>query len=286
MPAWYYFVRPANPSFHDLRSNKDTPIPYHIKSLLGLSLKFCPTPRFTHNNTCISTTLQRHQRDLWLKNYFANNHLDDNFNPRLYSKSSWMPPEWKINKELQRRFKEFEVNYKILFKKRHGVSNLLPSQRIALQLLQKSTSLIVVHCDKNIGPSIIEKDEYIRMAFRDHLQDHNTYQHLTPEEATTFGDRIRKRLTDWLKRWSSIIPFSEKKFIRQALRDSKTDPISTFYLLMKVHKTPLATRPIVSCSGTLLHSLGVWVDDKLQRIIIKQKSYFKSSAALNDRSND
>ena len=52
---------------------------------------------------------------------------------------------------------------------------------------------------------------------------------------------------------------------------------------MKVHKTPLATRPIVSCSGTLLHFLGVWVDDKLQRVIIKQKSFFKSSSVLKEQ---
>ena len=170
MPTWYYFLLPTNPSFHDLRFNKNTPIPYHVKSLLGLSLKFCPTPRYTYTNTIISNTLRRHQRDLWLKNYFADNLLDDNYNPRLYCKSSWLPPEWKINRELQRRFKEFEIKYKLLFKRRHGVSNLLPSQRIALQCLQQSKSLIIVQCDKNLGPSIIERNHifvlHLRITFK------------------------------------------------------------------------------------------------------------------------
>ena len=49
---------------------------------------------------------------------------------------------------------------------------------------------------------------------------------------------------------------------------------------MKVHKTPLKTRPIVSCSGSLLHALGVWVDDKLQIAARRQRSYFKSSLDL------
>ena len=280
MPSWYYFVRPCNPSFHDLRENKNTTLSYHLKSLLGLSLKFCPTPRYTHNKSTLQTTLKRHQRDLWLKNYFYDNILDENYNRRLYYKSSWTPPDWKIHLELQRRYMEFETNYKSLFQRRHGVSNLLPEQRIALQQLQQNHDIIVVQCDKNLGPAIIERDAYIRMAFKDHLSQEDTYQYLTPAEAVTYGDRIRTHLTDWLKRWKTIIPSNEKRFIKQALNDPDTDPISTFYLLMKVHKNPIATRPIVSCSGTLLHSLGVWVDDKLQRIVIRQRSYFKSSSEL------
>ena len=283
MPSWYYFVRPSNSSFHDLRTKKDIPISHHIKSLLGLSSKFCPTPRYTHNNTILNNTLKRHQRDLWLKHYFIDSPLDDDYNPRLYHKSTWTPPEWKIHRELQRRFKEFSTNYKSLFKLRHGISNLLPSQRIALQFLQQSKTLMVVNCDKNLGPAIIETESYIRMAFKDHLNDRNTYKYLTSDEATAFGVNIRKKLEDWLQRWKTIIPTNEKKFIKQALHNPDTDPISTFYLLMKVHKTPLASRPIVSCSGTLLHSLGVWVDDKLQRIVVTQKSYFKSSAVLKQQ---
>jgi hypothetical protein len=49
---------------------------------------------------------------------------------------------------------------------------------------------------------------------------------------------------------------------------------------MKVHKSPLKTRPIVSCSGTLLYYLGIWVDDKLQKFAKRQRSYFKSSFDL------
>ena len=51
---------------------------------------------------------------------------------------------------------------------------------------------------------------------------------------------------------------------------------------MKVHKTPWTTRPIVSCSGSLLHSLGVWVDRKLQSVARSQRSYLKSSHQLKE----
>ena len=49
---------------------------------------------------------------------------------------------------------------------------------------------------------------------------------------------------------------------------------------MKVHKTPLKTRPIVSFSGSLYHSLGVWIDTHLQHVAKSFPSYIKSSFDL------
>jgi hypothetical protein len=79
------------------------------------------------------------------------------------------------------------------------------------------------------------------MAFQDHLSKQDTYQFLTSAEAIIFGENIRTHLKNWLKRWKGFISKNETRFIKQALFNPTTDPISTFYLLMKVHKTPLAT---------------------------------------------
>ena len=65
-----------------------------------------------------------------------------------------------------------------------------------------------------------------------------------------------------------------------------TDPFPKLYLLMKVHKQPLKTRPVVSCSGSLLHPLGVWLDTTLQPIATSLPSFIASSYDLKEALND
>jgi len=64
-------------------------------------------------------------------------------------------------------------------------------------------------------------------------------------------------------------------------------PLAQMYLLAKVHKTPLATRPIISVSGTILYGLGRWLDYKLQCLIKDYPDrfpfYIKSSRHMVDK---
>ena len=45
----------------------------------------------------------------------------------------------------------------------------------------------------------------------------------------------------------------------------------------------LKSRPLVSCPGSLLHGLGVWVDRKLQEVAKSTVSYFKNSLKLKEQ---
>ena len=73
-PTWYYFSRPSNLTFHDF-TKKHKP-PKNLLSLLGLGLKFIPTPSLTNSwsdsenhpttdcstpYTCSFTSLENHQ---------------------------------------------------------------------------------------------------------------------------------------------------------------------------------------------------------------------------------
>jgi hypothetical protein len=282
MPVWYYFSRPTHMTFHDLTSTIAPP--RNLRSLLGLGLKFIPTPSHTnqwskmHNNS-----YKRFERDLRLRAFFAGSAAKDDdtpeYNPRMYVASSWTPPDKTFPPELPSRLDRFNAALSPLFKKKKARPNLLPHQRRALLSLQNNDDLLIVQCDKNLGPAVIEKTAYIEMAFRDHLSDGNTYMQLAHVDIIQEERRLRYLLGAWLKKHHACLSKSERKFLKHHIQCC-TEPFPTFYLTMKVHKKPLKSRPIVSCSGSLLEGLGIWVDSQLQIVAKLQRSYFKSSFDL------
>jgi hypothetical protein len=150
-----------------------------------------------------------------------------------------------------------------------------------LKHLQKHEKFLIVQCDKNLGPAIIEKDTYITRALADHLCQQQTYRQISQTAAAKTATNISNAIKEWIKTNKASLTTTELKFLRYHLNNNET-PFPAFYMTMKVHKTPWSTRPIVSCSGSLLYAIGVWVDRKLQIIAQKQKSYFKNSRSLKD----
>jgi hypothetical protein len=124
--------------------------------------------------------------------------------------------------------------------------------------------------DKNLGPALIEREQYIALAL-EHLLDTETYRQLSNADASLFVDTTKQMITEWVTLHTSKhahnqhITAADGKYILRSL--SVQDPFAYFYVLAKVHKSPLTTRPIVSVSGSLLQGLGRWVDQELQRVV-------------------
>jgi hypothetical protein len=61
--------------------------------------------------------------------------------------------------------------------------------------------LIVAQCDKNLGPYTTETVDYIKMVYRDHLNDTVTYT-CVPESAVSAAvAHIKRKLITWIKDW-------------------------------------------------------------------------------------
>ena len=49
-------------------------------------------------------------------------------------------------------------------------------------MLQRQQTFLIVPRDKNLGPAIIERHEYLKIAMRDDMNDTTTYKSLTSIE--------------------------------------------------------------------------------------------------------
>jgi hypothetical protein len=132
----------------------------------------------------------------------------------------------------------------------------------------------------------MEKPKYCRLVLQ-HLATTGVYKQITARDArSSVFPRIKKPVSDWIKKYTKTgdISKSENHFFRHGHSKMDTkNPLSVFYIMPKIHKTPMAVHPVVSYSGSCLYSLGVWCDDKLQPVARKQRSFFKSSYVLLQR---
>ena len=63
----------------------------------------------------------------------------------------------------------------------------------------------------------------------------------------------------------TVLSPAELTFLWRSLRKSDKK-LSRFYLTAKMHKTPWATRPVVSTCGTMMAGLSKWLDHWLQQL--------------------
>ena len=229
------------------------------------------------------------QRAIHLRFHFAGTatSLNDEYDPKMYVRSNWTPPYWTLPPVvLQKCLDKFATTLNILFKRRMGKTNLLSYQTRALQSLQQQQDFLICPCDKNLGPAIIERDDYIKIAMRDHLLDGRTYRRLSEADCKNHKQRLIQEIKSWLKQYNKTLTKMERAFLKQGLDQNKR-AFAGFYLTLKAHKlkpgqnvTHLKSCPIVSCPGSLLHPLGIWTDRKLQSLAKQQILYFRNSFDL------
>ena len=121
--------------------------------------------------------------------------------------------------------------------RRKKTENLLPHQHQTLKTLQWSDKLLVVQCNKNLGP-LIERDQYIFLVQQDHLDNLQTYKRLDEEEAMEFANTTIKQVNRWTQKYSEKTTPMERQFIQKSVTKNK-NPLPKFYATMKVHKMPL-----------------------------------------------
>ena len=286
MPMWHYLSRPTNLEMHDM-TLPATQLPKCLRTIIGLGLQFCPTPSFLNRRP--ADTYARFRKDFLTKVYFSGRPIKskEEFIPKMHFASDWEPKEWDIPQDALTRLDSFNRGvHRLLKRRRPNTPNLLPYQLRAIAEMRDRTDVLVVNCDKKVGPAIINKSTYVARAFTDHLADPTVYQEYSENDAYTHMSKVYAQVRRWLTKYSTStknrkrIGDQELAYLRQHLTEAHAAQLSIFYLTLKVHKSPWTTRPIVSCSGTLLYYLGIWVDLHLNKVATSLPYYLRNSRDL------
>ncbi len=234
MPCWLYFHQPTNLACHNLCTSISPPP--NFRALLGMSLNFRPQPSFTIAD--LKESFSRFPRDLSLRMFFT--HKPQRLIvKKLHIKSDWTPPADKIPQELIDRMQCFFSRLSTKFKKKRSIPNLRFHRHHLLRSLKHHDDLMVVKTDKNLGPGVIERRSYVLNALSEHLLDKTTYRRLKEREARGRVIAITKIVHSFLYTWKSVLEPNAVRFIRQSL--IVADPFPHFYLLFKIHKSPMRT---------------------------------------------
>ncbi len=274
-----YFTPVKNLTFHDLTTGNI--LPASSNSLLGLGLKFIPTPKYNITNKILDVSLSRFERDIGLKVFFSGDPTDSydtssNTNT-LRIKSIWrapFPPQ-----EIDTRIEHFCRAIRNSFVPTVVKLNLTPLEQKTLREIKNNPEITIAAADKNLGPVGINTSQYIEWGMK-HLMDTSTYELLTEESAFDAARNLSREIFEWTRRHRESVPNEVIHYIRYHLDKANKDPFGYFYLLIKLHKSPISTRPVCSDCASLPHALGKWVNTQLQPIVQRQATYFKDSYAL------
>ena len=164
---------------------------------------------------------------------------------------------------------------------RQGQSNLTPLQHRTIRELKADHNFIVVQTDKNCGPAIIERRKYTSDVYVHHLSDTATYQRLTPTEAREIQANTKQDIKHLVEcEHYSNLTTAERTFFDRSFKNSHRMP--QLYLLYKIHKTPIATRPVVSCVGSFPEIASRWLDVKMGELLPMSRTYLRDSNHLQE----
>lgn len=267
---------------------------------LSLGLEFIPTPKWKPDfNNYILQQYDLFTYNIRTKFYFDNdndNNIINNNNiykpenhiPIINKQTTWIPPKASrgIENYLETVKNRIERNLSNLKHKRYKTINLAPPSWLihALKEIKTNKEIIITNADKNMGIVVIKTIDYIKEGLS---QLNNTYTYTKLETAPDLSigwNKLREILSKYNRLYYTRFNKQEvstlAKTLLQLENDDQNLKFSTFYLLMKVHKTPIKGRPIVSSINSMTYFTSIYIDKCLQPMLKYIPTYIQSSQEL------
>lgn len=272
-----------NKAVHNLSSLN---IPNNILKYLGFGIKFVPKPPAKPD--LILPSFKDFSRRIRIKELFKNK--DDSksgFNPTFHVKSNWVPPISR-NINIEQGLKDLYQNLTPLLDTNNstnhnkGLNNIIPKH---VNDFICNPDILIKPSDKNLGLTIVDMSWYLEEGHKQ-LSDIKFYTKLAPHHF----DDINYTLRDVIRNGQNLIsnlrlcpdnPFVTEqilKFLSHCLQTNRTVP--TFHLIPKIHKNPIAGRPIVPSHSWITTGFSIFLDSLFQKVIPNLEYIIKDTKSL------
>jgi hypothetical protein len=251
------------PDVHNISSRTIEP---KLTEALALGHKFIPTPRINH--TIIEDSMSYFIRSTRLKWFFKDE--EDNEKPEYWIPSDWCPPPESHHPYIEESLENLKLHLTLM--SGQPFHNITHTQRRNLNLLLENPDLMIVTADKNLGYVITDTTWY-EQACLDHLLSdsyvnvtHEYYQNgLADKTVNSIFQQLCSKVSDYTEN-CTITP-EEAKWICQQPEEGRRFSASSFYILPKIHKTPVKGRPIVPSMTWLTFHLSEWIANQLNPLV-------------------
>ena len=233
--------------------------PVQLK-LLGHGLKFIPVAAPQHSSTnYLKSAIHHFIRGVAIRLHFAHSRYNAprSFLPRVRY-NTWFPEEedcfWLQHLLLHRQNMLSALDqYPSLPATTHlppRVSLQDRDTQKALRVLQDDPNIVIQPADKNLGVCIMDKVLYRTLCFK-HLHDTTTYQQVTNHFSSQVFARLRMVLANakqLVQDKESMSPGKPTKLAGSLLQMQGSPHLkrAAFYVIPKLHKATLSSRPIVN----------------------------------------
>ncbi len=236
--------------------------------ILGKGLTYIPSTKL--HADAFNNALLHFNRSIRIK-YFFRDEPQRDIHP-FRQKSTWMPPRGST--ELENYIKRIEKETEDMQPKWFH-NNLSKDEMHALKTLAADPTLIIKNADKGSGIVVEDRDNYIKDGL-EHLSDTSIYEKIEEDPTIPLAQAINKYIEYMYKK--GIIDNTTKEYL--SFKPNNMPRTQQLYFLKKIHKNPIAVRPIVSGCGGPTEKISQFLDYHLQPQVPKIKSYTRDSGHL------
>ena len=157
---------------------------------------------------------------------------DEYYDPNLYvPKTDWIPE--CEDEEIEGAYFKFqetlqEIHQALPYTKHF---NLTKQQRSVLTELKERDDLVIFPTDKNLGPYIISREDYIKQCLNEHLLKGDYYLMLSDTDAEELLEKQRHSLDSLYYEHKDNLPSPHRQYFDRSIEllNSKKERIPQFY---------------------------------------------------------